>query len=189
MTYELGVDVSKWQVPEKVDWNKLRDVSGVRYMIGRYAYGNLVDNTFWRHGWYAMQAGGISVGAYQYLVPNQDALQQAQLALTIARQLPIPFVLDVEARGLIAKQIDVWLSAFERAKVDCMIYTSHSAWRACYGTGAHRWQHLPLWIANYTNAPRPMMADGWDKYAYWQYTQNGRLTGYDGALDINRRPL
>ena len=187
MAYELGVDVSKWQTPEKVDWRKLRDAAGVRYMFGRYAYGNLIDATFWRHGWRAMQAGGIRTGAYQYLVPTQDALQQATLALSIASHLSIPFVVDIEARGLTAKHIDTWMEAFVRANMPFIIYTSHSAWRACYGVGPHKWMHIPLWIANYTTASKPMLADGWDKYAYWQYSQNGRLQGYDGAIDLNRR--
>ena len=189
MAYEIGVDVSKWQAPEKIDWRKLRDEAGVRYMIGRYAYGNLIDTTFWRHGWRAMRAGGISIGAYQYLVPNQDSLQQATLALAIARELTIPFVVDIEARGLTAQQVDVWLSAFARADVPCMIYTSYSAWRASYGIGPHKWSHIPLWIANYTDRPSPMLADGWTRYAYWQHSQNGRLSGYNGAIDLNRKPV
>lgn len=189
MTYELGVDVSKWQTPEKVDWQRLKTESNIKFVIARYSYGMLVDSTFWRHGWQAMRVSGIALGAYQYLVPTQDAQQQAGLALQIARQLDMPFVLDVEARGLTAKQIDAWLNTFARANASAMIYCSQTSWRECYGAGAHKWSHLPLWVANYTEAAKPAMPDGWQDWAIWQHSQNGRLAGYSGALDLNRRKL
>ena len=46
--YEIGVDVSKWQAPERMNWRKLRDEAGVRFVIARHCYGVLVDATFWR---------------------------------------------------------------------------------------------------------------------------------------------
>lgn len=187
MTYELGVDVSKWQTPEKVDWRRLKTESGIEFVIARYSYGMLIDSTFWRHGWHAMRVGGIQLGAYQYLVANQDAQQQASLALQVARQLDMPFVLDVEGSGLTAKHIDTWLNTFQRAKVDAMIYCSQTSWHTCYGRGAHKWAHLPLWVANYTQANQPAMPDGWETWQIWQHSQNGRLDGYSGAIDLNRR--
>ena len=187
--YELGVDVSKWQTPEKVDWRKLRDESGIRFVIARYAYGNLIDTTFWKHGWFALLAGGIKIGAYQYLVPNQDAFQQANIVLGIAHQLQIPIVLDVEAKGLNSKQIDIWINTVLKTGITPMIYCSKSSWRECYGAGNHKWSNLPLWVANYTTAATPAMPDGWDKFEYWQFTSNGRLQGYTGAIDVNRKVI
>ena len=189
MTYELGVDVSKWQTPEKVDWRKLRDEAGVRFVIARYAYGNLVDASFWKHGWLAHAAGGIAVGGYQYLVSTQDAGQQAGTALQIARHLTIPFVLDVEQKGLTKQHIDAWLFSFMRSGLTPMIYTSRFAWAECYGSSNHEWGRLPLWVANYTTAPKPALPLGWSEYKYWQYSQSGRLNGYGGDIDCNRKVI
>ena len=191
MTYELGVDVSKWQMPEKVDWRKLRDAAGVRFVIARHTYGVQVDNTFWRHGWAAMRAGGISISGYQYLLANIPATAQASLAISVARELDQPYVLDVEAPGLTAKHIDTWLDTFMRAGLahKPMIYCSRHTWHTCYGTGAHRWGHLPLWVANYTTAVAPAMPNGWDDWQIWQYSDKGRLSGYEGYIDCNRRKV
>ena len=185
--YELGVDVSKWQVPEKVDWRKLYEVDGVRFMVARYAYGNLVDATFWKHGWFALQQGGIEISAYQFLVADHNAAQQATLALQIAHLLQTPFVIDIEGKGLTKKHIDIWMETFMRSGLKPMVYCSQSSWKECYGIEAHPYGDLPLWVANYTTAPSPAMPKGWNTFRSWQYTSNGRLSGYKGAIDLNRR--
>ncbi len=189
MTYELGVDVSAWQLPEKVDWRKLRDEANVRFVIARHAFGLQVDSTFWRHGWGAMRAGGLLLSGYQYFVPNRSAAEQASLALQVAKQLDQHYVLDVEAVGLTRKHVDEWLTVFTRSGLTPMVYCSRSSWRQCYGTGAHAWGHLPLWVANYTTAAAPAMPDGWNDWAIWQFTSKGQLAGFRGDLDCNRRKI
>ena len=187
--YEIGVDISKWQAPERMNWRKLRDEAGVRFVIARHCYGVLVDATFWRHGWQAMRAGGITVSGYQFLLANIPATAQAALALTVARELDQPYVLDVEAPGLTKKHIDAWLDSFTRSGLTPMIYCSRHSWATCYGSGPHRWSHLPLWVANYTTADAPAMPDGWDSWQIWQHSDRGRLAGYDGHIDTNRRVI
>ncbi len=185
--YEVGIDISKWQAPEKLNWRKLRDEGNVRFAIARHCYGTQVDATFWRHGWAAMRAGGIAISGYQFLLATVPATAQASLALSVARELDMPYVLDIEAPGLTAKHIDAWLESFTRGGLTPMIYCSQSSWRACYGAGPHRWGHLPLWVANYTTASAPAMPDGWSTWAIWQHTDKGMLPGYSGNLDCNRR--
>ena len=187
--HEVGIDVSKWQVPEKLNWRKLREEAGVRFVIARHSYGLQADATFWRHGWRAMRAGGVKVGAYQYLLANVPATAQVALALQVARELEMPFVLDVEAPGLTAKQIDMWLDSYTRTGLTPMIYCSQSSWRECYGSGPHRWGHLPLWVANYTTRAEPAMPDGWTSWQIWQHTDKGTLPGYEGLIDCNRRKV
>ena len=187
MAYEIGVDVSKWQTPERVNWRRLRDEAGVRFVIARHAYGLQVDVSFWRHTWGAMRAGGISVSGYQYLVGNQDAAAQASLALTVARELDEPYVLDVEGAGVTRNNVDAWMEVFLRGGRTPVIYCSRSSWERCYGRGAHRWGAIKLWVANYTTGPKPVMPDGWADWATWQHSQNGRLAGYNGSIDLNRR--
>jgi lysozyme len=70
-----------------------------------------------------------------------------------------------------------------------MIYCSRHSWATCYGAGPHRWSHLPLWVANYTTADAPAMPDGWASWQIWQHSDRGRLAGYDGHIDTNRRVL
>lgn len=186
MTYELGVDVSKWQTPEKVNWRRLRDEAGVRFMFARHCYGLQVDQSFWRHTWGAMRAG-IPVSGYQYLVGGQDPAAQASLALTVARELDEPYVLDVEGAGVTAKSVDTWLEVFLRGGRTPVIYCSRSSWERCYGRGPHKWGAIKLWVANYTAGAAPIMPDGWSDWSTWQFSQNGRLDGYNGAIDVNRR--
>jgi len=44
----------------------------------------------------------------------------------------------------------------------------------------------PLWLAHYTTScpevPRP-----WTRWKYWQYTDNGRVPGITGAVDLDLR--
>ena len=41
--YEVGIDVSKWQAPERLNWRRLRDEGGVRFVVARHCYGVQVD--------------------------------------------------------------------------------------------------------------------------------------------------
>ncbi len=185
MTYELGVDVSKWQVPEKVDWQKVR-AAGCKFVIARHSYGTVADSAFYRHALRALNAG-MEFMAYQYLVNHHPAVKQAEFAISVARDLPGPYVLDVEMDGLTKPIIDQWISVFLQSKLPLMIYTSRYAWAKCYGPNYHAHYQLPLWVANYTKAAKPVLPMGWAAWKYWQYTDAGRIDGYFGNLDLNRR--
>ena len=185
MTYELGVDVSKWQTPEKVDWPRIR-AAGYKFVIARHAYGTLTDTSFYRHAIRALYAG-MEFMAYQYLVKHQPAGKQAELAVSIARDLPGPYVLDVEMEGLTKPLIDEWIRVYTASKLPLMIYTSKYAWGRCYGSNYHGYHGIPLWVANYTTASAPALPFGWKTWAYWQFTDKGRINGFDGDLDLNRR--
>jgi lysozyme len=44
----------------------------------------------------------------------------------------------------------------------------------------------PLWLAEYTSAPMPRIPGGWKTWTFWQYSQDGRIDGVDGAVDLDR---
>jgi lysozyme len=47
----------------------------------------------------------------------------------------------------------------------------------------------PLWIANYTTKPQPLVpANNWggNGWMFWQYTENGSVAGVKGDVDRNR---
>ena len=185
MTYELGVDVSKWQVPEKVDWVKFA-AQGIKFVYARCSYGILEDTTFYRHAVRAM-AKGIQVGGYQYLLPQVSAKLQAQKAKVFAQDFALPFVLDVEQRGLNSAVIDNWIGEFMTYQIPLMIYTSKFAWKDCYGLQPHPHGQHKLWVANYTDASSPAIPSGWNHWDYWQYSSRGKLEGFAYNIDMNRR--
>ena len=185
MTYELGVDVSKWQTPEKVDWRKIRS-GGYSFVFARYSYGVQIDSTFFSHSLRAINAG-LRIAGYQYMVPQHNIAAQANLASQIANDLEMPFALDIEQAGLSRSMIDDWIGKFLLQSPHLIIYTSKFKWLQCYGTAIHTYaSRLPLWVANYTNAEQPMLPSGWSTWTYWQYSSTGRINGYDGDIDLNR---
>jgi nucleoid-associated protein YgaU len=44
----------------------------------------------------------------------------------------------------------------------------------------------PLWIAHYTEKPRPRLPKGWKRWTLWQYTDQGRVSGIGGRCDLDR---
>lgn len=182
--YELGVDVSKWQVPDKIDWLAIKE-QGYSFIFARHSYGTSVDTQFLRHALRASRAG-FRVSAYQYLVPH-NIRAQAMVALQIAGDLSMPYVLDVEQKGLTKTMIDDWIAAFTNGNSNLIIYTSRFAWLQCYGNAIHDYgKKHELWVANYTQAPLPLLPNGWKDWQYWQFTSTGRLQGYNADLDLNR---
>ena len=185
MAYELGVDVSKWQAPEKVNWRKIKS-SGYSFVFARYSYGVQIDSTFFSHNLRAMNAG-LRIAGYQYMVPQHNIAIQAKLASQIASDLDMPFALDIEQAGLSRSMIDDWIGQFLLNSPHLIIYTSKFKWLQCYGTSIHTYaSRLPLWVANYTNAEQPLLPSGWSTWTYWQYSSTGRIDGYNGDIDLNR---
>jgi hypothetical protein len=41
-------------------------------------------------------------------------------------------------------------------------------------------------VAHYTSAPSPRVPAPWQFWTFWQYTDNGRIAGIAGPVDLNR---
>lgn len=123
-------------------------------------------------------------------------MEQAEYFLSIAEPQPgdvLPALDLEEADGASASEVvdgmSAWLDTVEEA-IGCppMIYTSQSFWQSIGNPSG--FSQYPLWVANYTTAPRPKMPEGWDRYLLWQYSQSTEVYGINGYVDGDRtRPL
>lgn len=186
-----GIDVSYYQ--GTIDWTRVRD-DGVRYAFIRVSDGlGTIDPKFEEY-WAGSRAAGIHHGAYQYFRPTQDPIAQANLLLSKMGALQpddLPPVIDVESDGglppaQVAAKVKQWIdhvtAAIGRPPI---IYTGFYFWRDEVGAPAFGGDS-PLWHAQYTSAACPNIPPPWTDWAFWQFTDTGRVAGISGNVDVNR---
>jgi len=177
------LDISFYQTPTAIDYDMLAaNVSGV---IMRACYGIWKDTAFERH--YAeFTARGVPVGAYHYIIGSQPIQAQAD-AFNLAvglKDMRLGCWIDVEDTRANTKLYRQNVLDYAELQPDMGIYTSKNAWSVIMG-GAYLTDRK-LWVAHYTSNPYPLMPTGWDNWILWQHTSSGRLSGYNGNLDMNR---
>lgn len=182
-----GIDVSKYQ--GTVRWSAVRQ-AGVQFVFVRVSDGiDALDERFLEH-WQGARASGLLRGAYQYFRPSADALAQARLFMAAVRRLgpgDLPPVLDVETLdGLpadkVVAQVQKWMThVSSRTGRSPILYTNASTWEAL---GAPELSGRLLWIARWsTDCPLPLA--GFSRWHFWQHSNNGRVDGIGGAVDLN----
>lgn len=194
-----------WQnKPIPLDWGKIAaatfpfqgqtvKVVGVIIKCTEGEYG-------WKHDRYlecikAADAAGLWTGSYHWLWATYNWARQAdfynanvwknpnpkEIILEDGTKLPHNWV-DVEetedlktyppgSRYKIADAAYGWCSRVP----DSGLYSGDWYWRALEHPGGG----VPLWVADYTNPPKPALPYGWDKYALWQFGSRGQIDGIE----------
>lgn len=147
-----------------------------------------VDPTLTRNAADAATAGLLR-GAYHFYIPKDDPKSQARhyLETTKGLTLDLPPVLDVEKIpphddvATFRSQIRIWLDVVEDAR-GCkpIIYASRSFWADYLGP---EFAAYPLWLAEYAKRARPPKGSG--GWVFWQSSQEGRIDGIKGPVDLN----
>jgi lysozyme len=47
-------------------------------------------------------------------------------------------------------------------------------------------ENYPLWLAEYRQNEIPQLPLNWKRWTFWQYSQNGRVAGINGSVDLNQ---
>lgn len=184
-----GIDVSKWQ--GSIDWNQVAG-SGVSFAFIRVNHGlDDIDERF-AYNWAEARRVGIARGAYQYFLPNEDAVAQADLFLERMGPLEpgdLPPVLDVENTGggmspsAVAAQVGRWMDRVEPALgVKPIIYTGKYFWQD--NVQSSDFADHPLWIA-YWNVTCPDLPDQWSDWLFHQTSDSGSVPGITGPVDTD----
>lgn len=194
---KVGIDVSKYQ--PQVDWQQVK-ASGVDFVMIRLGFrgygeeGKLVeDECFQKHIQGASEAG-LAVGVYFFsqAIDEGEAVEEAQFVLDRIREYPIscPVVFDTEeikddvARtdGLSSRQFTQNCIAFcdkiEEAGYDTMIY-ANMKWMA-FTLDLPELTAYEKWYADYEDTPQCPY-----EFSVWQYTEEGKVPGITGNVDIN----
>jgi lysozyme len=184
-----GIDVSHHQ--GEPDWPAVR-AGGIEFAFIRATDGlDRVDTRF-AQNWAGAGAQGLLRGAYQFFRPDQDPVAQAELLLGMLAPSPgeLPPVIVVEVTedlepAEIEGGVRAWLDRVRPAiGREPILYTGFYFWRD--EVGAPDLTGSPLWHAQYTSEPCPRIAPPWRDWAFWQFTQAGRVAGISGDVDLDR---
>lgn len=184
-----GIDVSKYQ--GDIDWGRVRN-AGIEFAFIRVSDGTATLDPKFNRNWANAKAAGVVRGAYQFFRPSQDPIAQANRLIAAVGELQatdLPPVIDVEVTGglsatAVRSKIDRWIVHVERELGRRpIIYSGSYFWRDRVRGGAAYEKH-PFWIAQYTSLC-PRLPSPWRRWAFWQNSDEGRVTGIVGPVDTN----
>src|SRR5262245_12904108 len=166
---------------------------GKQFAIIRCTMGATEDETYERNHKGAKR-NGLVAAAYAFGVTERDGKQQADAALDVTGE-NVGIFLDIEnwtdIHGVHHKKITVPQAEDFARRVDARgrflgTYTSLGE----FGSAAASFLgKFPLWVAHYTDAPKPKIPPNWKRWAIWQHTSSGpakKLGAQSTGLDLNR---
>ncbi len=180
-----GIDVSQWQ--GYIDFSRVY-ASGVRVVYVRAGEGSAYTDPFWERNFANAKAAGLKVGAYYFVTAKTEsqARQQAHrfASLLEGKALDCRPAMDFEVtKGLSDEEYRQVAAVFlqslrEYTGKDVLIYSDISNARRLDSS----FSNVPLWVAEYgvNEVENPYF---WKSWAGWQYTDNGRVAGINGAVD------
>jgi len=199
----IGPDVSSNNHDNRatVNWATIKHAGRASFVFIKATEGGGYRNPNFSSDSAAARSIGLIRGAYHFARPS--GVTPAQIASNGAAQATVfshvagtlggpgnlPPVLDLEDAGTLnPAQLSLWTHAWlDRAARmtgrDAIVYTNVSFWRQAMANSAE-FAMYPLWLANY-GVRRPARVGGWKKYAFWQYTETGRMVGAGLNVDLS----
>ena len=199
----VGIDVSVHQKGE-INWKQVK-TSGVDYVFVRAGYraaddGSLhADENFAANVKKARKAG-LMVGAYFYsqaLTPG-EAKEEAEYVLRMVKgyDLTMPIAIDYEIYkdGRLDKKIQAGELYAASLYHDIVLGFTNTVEKAGYESAVYASRDMltnymqadllddmaTIWLARY-DSDAGLNAD----YRFWQFTENGRVGGIEGDVDMN----
>lgn len=183
----LGIDVSEWQ--RDIDWEAVKD-DGYSFAIIRSSFGidQTQDEAFIQNVEGAKDAG-LNVGAYHY--SHATTVEQAKWEADYVIELlddyrweyPIYYDIETEQQNHLSQEelteiALTFLNKLDEAGYEVGIYAAESWFY--HRLDMNALQNYEVWVASYTD-----FLDFDKPYQMWQYTQNGKVAGISGDVDIN----
>lgn len=191
----LGIDVSEHQ--REIDWQQVKE-AGIEFVIIRAGYrgyetGNLNPDKYAEANYQGAIDAGLDVGVYFFsqATTPQEAIDEAKFVLdfTAGWDLKYPVVYDWEYIGSHARTANV----DRRTLTDCSIAFCEEVQKAGrtpmiyfnWRQGDNRLflyelEEYPFWLALYSHRMTYPY-----KVEMWQYTNEGKVPGIEGDVDIN----
>ena len=188
------LDVSGWQTG--IDYAAAaKDISGVILRVGGTGYGDAhpvyEDDQFEEH-YAGFSAAGVKIGAYFYAGAINEQILDEEIALCkrmlAGKKFDLPIYYDIEApyqysllsTNTRTKLAIRWLEAMHAAGFHVGVYASLS-----WAYNMLDMQQIPdyasVWIAQYYEK-----CEYSGRYDLWQYTSEGRISGYGGNVDLSK---
>lgn len=183
-----GIDVSGYQCETApIDFKRVK-ASGVDFVLVKAGYFTSTVPTF-EQNYSGAKAAGLHVGAYWYSCADTVDEAKREAAACIAaikgKQFDFPIYFDLEERSQLAKGrkfcseiTEAFCGAIQAAGYLAGLYISRDPLQnLIYPETAKKYE---LWIAEWGSRCR---YDG--EYGIWQYSDNGRVDGVTGAVDLD----
>lgn len=178
----MGVDVSRYQ--GNIDWDTLA-AQNVTFAFIKATEGSTHRDPLFSYNWQASQKSGVYAGAYHFFSFESSGETQAQNFIETVGDLDgtLPPVIDLEFYGSYTDEplskketrqiLDALLEALEEYYgVKPIIYTTTRAYYSYILGGGYK--DYPLWMRDTYMEP----VVSWE---FWQYSDEGKLDGYDGV--------
>lgn len=186
-----GIDVSNWS--GTIDWREVAD-SGIEAVIIQASEGTFYRDPYLQEFYDGAMANNLKIGFYHFFNPGSSPtpVEQARYFVDTISGLraDIKLVLDLEQTGglgnyeLTNQAIEFLREVRRLSGLDVAVYTyTNFAQNNLYaGIGL---EDYPLWIAQIdVNEPQANPIWG-DRYAAWQYSDTGRVSGIDTNTDLD----
>lgn len=188
-----GVDVSSYQ--GVIDWDEIRSQDIDFAFIKATEGSGFVDERF-MYNWENAKKSGIRVGAYHFFSFDSAGETQAEnfISTVASFENMLPPVVDVELYGayLSAPPTDTDTIKTELRVLLRALEDEYGKTPILYATGRSYemflqddFEEYDIWIRDVFSFPK--LPDG-REWTFWQYTNRGRLHGYDGEeryIDLN----
>lgn len=188
-----GIDISKYQ--GNIDWPRVAADKRLQFVYIKATEGVRSRDSRYTTNMKGATDNGFLVGSYHFFLADRDAARQyrnfhRRMAGYPQDLIPMVDIEDSSIRGTSAAEVRRRLRDFcDRVRSDYgrqpVIYTSQSVY-ANYLAG--HFDDNVLWIASYRKQPPTLTGtDGQPKkYHLWQFTEQGRIDGIRGHVDLNR---
>lgn len=193
MTKLFGVDISTYQAPSAIDYNQFaKNISFAILRAGFTGWGTgesyYKDDAFETH-YRELSKRGVPLGAYWYSCANTplEGIREAKelLKLVEGKTFEYPLIIDVEdqhhqaptSTKVLTDTVVAFCETIEEAGYYAMIYSS--TWWLNNELDLARLAPYDLWVAQWS-VSEPNVRHG-----IWQYTSDGKVSGYNGRLDCN----
>jgi lysozyme len=190
-----GIDISHYNGDEATE---IDQADSLTFIICKATQGTTVVDPDFSENWRTIKAKKMILGAYHFYLTHEDPVLQAKHFLNTLNMLGktdmVPIV-DIEQQSLpnnkqhkvteIKKNFLLFLNYVESASGRTpMIYTA-PAFANQYLTDTAFSKH-PLWIAEYTTAPKPRIPAAWKKKGHkiWQKSANYKISSHVTDYDI-----
>ncbi|HEX8672229.1 MAG TPA: GH25 family lysozyme [Longimicrobium sp.] len=192
-----GVDVSHHN--GVIQWKKAKD-AGISFALIKATQGISFVDPKAQTNRAGCHAAGIVPGMYHFYRHDVDPVAQAAYFLQHIGQMQpgeLPPAIDVEGPGdgagpitypktEVVNRVGEFVRSVRKAIGRApLIYTYPSTWKEITGNSNAFSDSYPLWIASY-GVPQPKLIGGWTKYTFWQYTDQGTVSGIGSGVDRDR---
>ena len=182
----LGIDVSTFQ--GAINWQRVKGI-GIKFAMIRAGFGRFeLDNRFLQN-YLNAKTNDIPVGVYHYTYANNTtrAKQEANFVINYLKdkKLEYPVAFDIEDKSLLSlskseltKITDTFCKTLEKAGYYVVIYSYKDFLEN--KLDMKKLSRYDVWLAQWSKEPTYK-----GPYGMWQFSDDGRVPGIVGPVDLD----